>query len=93
MALEHVPGKNAGKIVLYALSTCPWCKKTKQLLSDLGADYYYADVDLLKGDEKAQSMEVVEKWNPSRSFPTLVIDDKKCIVGFQEDEIKKALKL
>ena len=93
MALEHVPGKNAGKLVLYALSTCPWCKKTKQLLSDLGVEYYYTDVDLLKGEEKAQSMKVVEKWNPSCSFPTLVIDDKKCIVGFKEDEIRKALKV
>ena len=93
MGLEHVSGKKAGNIVIYALSTCPWCKKTKKLLSDLGVEYYFSDVDLLKDDEKKQAMETVKKWNPSCSFPTLVIDDKKCIVGFKEDEIKKALKL
>ena len=93
MGLEHVSGKKAGNIVIYALSTCPWCKKTKKLLSDLGVEYYFSDVDLLKDDEKKQTMETVKKWNPSCSFPTLVIDDKKCIVGFNEDEIKKALKL
>ena len=93
MALKHVPGKNAGHIVLYALSTCPWCKKTKQLLNDMGVEYYYADVDLMTADEKDTTMRIVEKWNPRCSFPTLVIDDNKCIVGFQEDEIRKALKL
>jgi glutaredoxin-like protein NrdH len=35
----------------------------------------------------------VEKWNPDLSFPTLVINDSKCIIGFKEDAIKAALKL
>lgn len=93
MELKNVPGKNLGRLVLYALSTCPWCKKTKQLLNDMGVEYCYADVDLMTADEKDKTMRIVEKWNPTRSFPTLVIDDNKCIVGFQEDEIRKALKL
>ena len=92
MDLKHVPGKNLGHIVLYALSTCPWCKKTKQLLSDMGVEYDYADVDLMTADEKDKTMRIVEKWNPRCSFPTLLINDNKCIVGFQEDEIRKALK-
>ena len=92
MALAHVAGKKVGHVVLYALSTCPWCRKTKKLLSDLGVEYYYADVDLMKDDEKRQAMQTVERWNPSCSFPTLVIDDHKCIVGFRENEIRKALK-
>ena len=93
MNVEHVPGKNAGKLMLYALSTCIWCKKTKQLLADLGVEYDYVFVDLLKSDEKDQVMQVVEKWNPDCSFPTLVVNDSKCIVGFKEPEIKGSLKL
>ena len=93
MGLKHVSGKKLGHIVIYALSTCPWCKKTKKLLSDLGVEYYFADVDLMGNDEKEQAMQTVKKWNPSCSFPTMVIDDNKCIVGFKEDEIRKALKL
>jgi glutaredoxin-like protein NrdH len=93
MALKHIPGKNLGYVVLYALSTCPWCKKTKKLLDDMGAEYYYADVDLMAAGEKDKTMRIIEKWNPSCSFPTLVINDNICIVGFQEDEIRKALKL
>ncbi len=36
-------------------------------------------------------MKTVEKWNPLCSFPTLIINNKKCIVGYQPDEIKKEL--
>ena len=93
MKIEHVPGKNAGKLMLYALSTCIWCKKTKQLLTDLGVEYDYVFVDLLKGAERDEAMKVIEKWNPDCSFPTLVVNESKCIVGFKEPEIKGALKL
>ena len=89
MALQHVAGKNKGHIVLYALSTCPWCRKTKKLLEDMGVDYYFADVDLMSGAERDEAMQVVQKWNPSSSFPTLVIDDSRCIIGFQENKIKE----
>lgn len=93
MAVEHVAGKNAGKIMLYALSTCIWCKKTKQLLSDLGVEYDYIYVDLLQGEERSNAMMMVEKWNPDNSFPTMVINDAKSIAGFKEREIREALKL
>jgi glutaredoxin len=91
MAANHVPGKDAGHIMLYALSTCGWCARTRKLLEDMGAAYDYEYVDQLKGEEKQDVMRVVERWNPHFSFPTLVINDKQCIVGFKEDEIKKAL--
>jgi len=32
-------------------------------------------------------MDKVMKFNPKGSFPTLVIDEKRCIVGFREAEI------
>jgi glutaredoxin-like protein NrdH len=93
MALEHVPGKKIGDIKIYALSTCPWCKKTKKLLDDLGVDYYFEDVDLLTGEDRHNALAIVKKWNPSSSFPTIVINDSKCIVGFKEAEIKESLKI
>ena len=89
MALQHVAGKNKGHIVLYALSTCPWCRKTKKLLEDLGVEYYFGDVDLMSDAEKKDALVVIQKWNPSTSFPTMVIDDKICIIGFQENVIKE----
>lgn len=91
MAVEYVSGKNAGQVMLYALSTCGWCRKTRNLLENLGVAYDYTYVDLLPADEREKTMKVVEKWNPACSFPTLVINNNKCIVGFQEDAIREAL--
>ena len=91
MSVEHVPGKNIGSVMLYALSTCGWCKKTKELLNNMGIEYDYIFVDLLEGNERETVMQTVEKWNPSCSFPTLVINNSKCIVGYKEEEIREAV--
>jgi glutaredoxin len=91
MSVEHVPGKNIGNVMLYALSTCGWCKKTKELLNNMGIEYNYVFVDLLEGNERDTIMQAVEKWNPGCSFPTLVIDNNKCIVGYKEEEIREAV--
>jgi len=89
--IVHVSGRKRGKVMLFALSTCVWCKKTKELLASLGVDHSYVFVDLLPEKEMEEMMEKVMKFNPKGSFPTLVIDDRKCIVGFREDEIREAL--
>ena len=91
MKIEHVKGKNKGKIMLYALSTCGWCRKTKEFLNKLGLEYDFIYVDYLEGDDKDNTMEKVKKWNPRCTFPTLVINDKECIIGYKEDKIKEVL--
>ena len=92
MAMKHVDGRKKGKVLLYALSTCVWCRKTKALLSDLGVEYDYIDVDHLEADEKERILEEVRKHNPQCSFPTIVIDaGRVCIKGFKQDEIRKAV--
>ena len=91
MRTEHVDGVNKGKVMLFALSTCVWCKRTKQFLNNLGVAYDFVFVDMLSGAEKDEVMKEIEKWNPRCSFPTMVVNDKKCIIGFKEDEIKEAL--
>jgi glutaredoxin len=93
MAATQVPGKNVGKIMLYALSTCIWCKKTKELLDKLGVEYYYEYIDLLQGADKDRALNEMKRWNPDSNFPTLVINDQKCIVGFDENKIRETLKL
>ena len=87
---KHVKGENRGEIVLFALSTCGWCKKTKRLLNELSIEYYYVDIDLLKGDEREKTLKEMESFNPRCTFPTLVINDQ-CIVGFKEEKIREVL--
>jgi glutaredoxin len=79
--------------MLYALSTCAWCKKTRQLLDDNDVTYDYVYVDLLKGYEKDQTLEEVKKWNPKCSFPTVVVDGAQVVVGFKEDQLREVLGL
>lgn len=91
MKMEHVNGENKGKVVLFALSTCGWCKKTRMLLEDMGIEFNYIYVDLLSGDERSEVVNEVQKWNSQLSFPTVVINDEDVIVGFKEDELKEKL--
>ncbi len=91
MEIKHVTGKKNRNIMLYALSTCAWCRKTKSFLDDLGLEYRFIFVDQLEGHIKKEVMGEVERWNPSRSFPTIVVNKKECIVGFKEDRIREVV--
>lgn len=81
-------------VTLYALSTCGWCRKTKRFLDGNDITYAVHDVDLLEGDEKEQIREEVARYNPRRSYPTLVVDDgAHVVVGYDEDKLREALGL
>lgn len=78
------------KVKVYTLSTCSHCKAAKKFLNDNGVDFEYIDVDLLQGTEKDNILKEVIRYNPQRSFPTIIIGNK-IIVGFREYEIREAL--
>jgi glutaredoxin len=81
------------KVTLYALSTCGWCKKTKRFLEEHAVDYQCHDMDLLPGEEKDRLVEEVSRYNPRRSYPTVVIDGKEVVVGYDEDRLRAVLDL
>lgn len=80
-------------VTFYGLSTCVWCKRTRQLLEDNDVAFDFIYVDLLKGGERQEAIERVREWNRAGSFPTLVVDGKQCVVGYKPDEIKEVLGL
>jgi glutaredoxin len=79
-------------VKIFSLSTCSHCKSTKKLLNECTVKYDFVDVDLLQGEERAAILEEIKKFNPSCSFPTVIIGNK-VIVGYKEKEIKEALGL
>jgi len=82
------------KVMLYALSTCIWCKRTRQFLDENHVAYDYVYVDVLDREAKKQMLAEVRRWNKHESFPTIVIDDgQKVLVGFEEDRLREALEL
>lgn len=91
MGKEHIEGSFRGDIVLYTLSTCAWCKKTKRFLNELGVDYYFIDIDRLEGEERRKIVKQMKSFNPKGSYPTMVINGSKVIVSFDKDEIMEVL--
>jgi glutaredoxin len=81
------------KVVVYALSTCGWCRRTRKLLDENGVVYTCHEVDKLQGEERERILGIVKRWNPRASFPTVVIDDNKVIVGYKEDQLREELGL
>ena len=81
------------QVTLYALSTCGWCKKTKAFLESNDIEFTCYDVDTLTGDEKEKAREAVAQVNPRRSYPTLVVNEDKVVVGYDEDKLREVLGL
>ncbi len=86
--VKKVEGKDKGNVLIYALSTCIWCRKTKNLLKDLNVAYGYIDVDLLGEEERKKVLKDLEKFNPRKGFPTIVINNKDAVIGFDENKIR-----
>ena len=92
MQFSKVQGKqNKHKVVLYALSTCVWCKMTKQFLKDNGIEYDYIDVDLCQEEDKQKIREHIQSKGGPLSFPTTIVDDNVVITGFRKDLLKEVL--
>ena len=80
----------AAKVKIFTLSTCSHCKATKKFMQDNGIPVDCVDVDLLQGADRENILKEVEKYNPQRSFPTIIIGDT-IIIGFRESDIREAL--
>ncbi|MBF0464155.1 MAG: glutaredoxin family protein [Nitrospirae bacterium] len=76
------------KIVLFALSTCQACKKTKTYLNDKGLEYILVELDTVDTDSREKLLKELRKYNPRETFPTVVVDGgAKVMVGYDEQVI------
>jgi glutaredoxin-like YruB-family protein len=75
------------KVIVYSTSWCPWCTRVKDFLKEKKIPF--KDINVENNPEAAQEMA-----NKSGQMGVPVLDiDGKIIVGFNEPEIRKALKL
>ena len=79
--------------IFYGLSTCIWCRRTRQFLEDRGVEFDFVYVDLLKGQEREEAIKQVRHWNPAVSFPTIVVDNNQCVVGYKTERLEEVLGL
>jgi len=78
-------------IKVYALSTCPQCKKLKILLDEKGINYTSVDVDKATGEEKEQILKKIDQLVNNRSFPITVVNET-VIQGYNPNRIEEELK-
>lgn len=93
LEVKCIQGSDHGNIVLYGLSTCGWCAKTKKYLEMLGVGFSYIHVDLLTKEDKDSVLKDLKEKNSRLSFPTLVVDGQKVVIGYSEPKIKEAVGL
>lgn len=94
MKTTIVEGKNTdNNVFLYTLSTCGWCKKTKELLKEKEVKYEYLDLDTCSKEDQKNAIEDLKAKKIPVAFPVIMINDDKIIQGFKKDEILEALGL
>jgi glutaredoxin len=92
MKIEKVPGTNQkNKVFLYALSTCAWCRMTKQFLKDNDIEFEYVDVDQCSDLDLEKIKNDILSKGGHLSYPIIIVNDKTLINGFRKDKIKETL--
>ena len=94
MQTIKVPGKNnRHRVLMYAISTCGWCKRAKKFLKDNNIEYEYVDIDLCSREDREKIREDILSRGGRLSYPTIIVDDRILITSFQEDKIREALEI
>jgi glutaredoxin-like protein NrdH len=94
MMVVKVEGSKRGhKVFLYTLSTCGWCKKTKQFLKDNAVEYEYMDIDTCTSEERQSAIQDLKTRKAPLGFPLAIIDDETLISGFKPEKYKEVLNL
>jgi glutaredoxin len=79
------------KVSMYTLSTCPWCRKTKQFFNQHQIPFEFVDYDL--ADETTQDRIMRElDVEGVKGFPFVRIGDQT-VEGYQPDRFAKLLGL
>jgi glutaredoxin-like protein NrdH len=94
MQTVKVPGKNnKHKVLLYAISTCGWCKRAKKFLNDNNVEYEYVDIDLSSGEDREKIRQDIQSRGGRLAYPTIIIDNKILLTGASPDKLREVLEI
>ena len=77
------------RVTLYALSTCPWCRKTKKFFADNNIPYEFIDYDLADKSTQDRIMAELDAAGAD-SFPFVRIGDQ-VVEGYQPNVYARLL--
>jgi len=78
------------KVTLYTLSTCPWCRKTRQFFKGKNIPFEYVDYDLASEEEQERIVKEMNKYGGGFAFPFVKIGDD-VVVGYNPEKYSKLL--
>jgi glutaredoxin len=78
------------KVKLYALSTCPWCRKAKQYFTKNNIPFEYTEYDLVSEDEQEKIIDTMDKYGGTGEYPFVIIGNK-AVCGYDPDEYARLL--
>ena len=73
------------EVMMYTLSTCPWCRKTKQLFADRGVPFEFLDVDKLGRTERKEARDRIVELTGSLQYPVVIINGT-VVQGYNPDQ-------
>lgn len=78
-------------VFMYTLSTCPWCRKTKQFFKEKNIPFKYVDYDLAQVQEQEKIIEdMSRRGGKNTAFPFVVVDGN-VVVGYNPDRYMELL--
>ena len=94
MQTTKVEGNNRKhKVLMYAISTCGWCRKAKNTLKEMDVEYEYIDVDLCSGEDRQQIRQDIQNRGGRLAYPTIIVDDKILLTGPSREDLREVLEL
>jgi glutaredoxin len=77
------------KVSMYTLSTCPWCRKTKQFFTKHNIPFDFIDYDLADEETQERIMRELDAEG-ANGFPFVRIDDD-VVEGYRPDRYTELL--
>lgn len=78
-------------VIIYAMSTCPWCHKAKKYFSEHNIEFICTDYDLADEETQARIMREMEAEGTT-SFPFVRIGNE-VVVGYRPEAYARLLRM
>ncbi len=86
-------GNNTHKVLMYAISTCGWCKRAKRMLNEMDVEYEYIDIDLSSREDKEKIRQDITRRGGRLLYPTIIIDNKILLTNPPESKLREVLEI
>jgi glutaredoxin len=94
METKKVLGKkNKHHVLMYAISTCGWCRRAKRFLNDNDVEFEYLDIDQCSSEDRNSARKDIQSRGGRLAYPTIIVDNKILLTGANQEKLKEVLEL